>query len=217
MYFLRGGLKVLVETASGKTMTFEMNKCDTIRKLKSKIHALEGATREEQTLIFDGKELLDDWTLEMCDIEDKSTILVRYDFPDVQRMAGFARTQRITEQRVAAEETVSRSEGLVMQLNDEPLLDCFGDTQTCLLCYFCPCVVVARTAHFAGWSQWVGAVWCFAPPCVGAALRQQISLRIGEDPHSCLVDLVFYHCICLPCSICQEARVAKSAHMKGVG
>lgn len=28
-------------------------------------------------------------------------------------------------------------DGLARHLHDEPLLDCFGDTETCLLCYFC--------------------------------------------------------------------------------
>ena len=100
----------------------------------------------------------------------------------------------------------------VGSLRDEPLCDCLGDRETCLLCYFCPCVLVGRTAKFAGFDSWLcGCLWCMMPPCVGAVLRQSVAIKIAEEPPNILSSLLWYHCLCLPCSVTQEARVTKAA------
>jgi Cys-rich protein (TIGR01571 family) len=107
---------------------------------------------------------------------------------------------------------VAAVDGVAQKLRDEPLLDCLGDRETCLLCYFCPCVLVGRTAKFAGFDAWLcGCLWCLMPPCVGAVLRQSVAIKIAEDPPHILTSLAWNHCLCLPCSVTQEARVAKAA------
>ena len=108
--------------------------------------------------------------------------------------------------------TVGKIDGVAHRLRDEPLLNCLGDRETCLLCYFCPCVLVGRTAKFAGFDSWLcGCMWCMMPPCVGAVLRQSLAIKIADDPPHILTSLFWNHCLCLPCSVTQEARVAKAA------
>lgn len=107
---------------------------------------------------------------------------------------------------------VTAVDGVPHKLQDEPLLDCLADGETCLLFYFCPCVLVARTARFAGFDPWLcGCMWCMLPPCVGAVLRQSVALRLAEEPPHFLKSLIYNHCVCCVCSVLQEARVAKQA------
>ena len=107
---------------------------------------------------------------------------------------------------------VTAVDGVPHKLQDEPLLDCLTDGETCLLFYFCPCVLVGRTARFAGFDPWLcGCMWCIMPPCVGAVLRQSVALRLAEEPPHFLTSLVYNHCVCCVCSVLQEARVAKQA------
>lgn len=111
---------------------------------------------------------------------------------------------------------VTAVDGVPRQLRDEPLMDCFADKEACLLFYFCPCVLVARTARFAGFDPWLcGCMWCMLPPCVGAVLRQSVALRLAEEPPHLLTSLVYNHCVCCVCSVLQEARVAKRAAQSG--
>ena len=100
---------------------------------------------------------------------------------------------------------VTAVDGVPHQLRDEPLLDCLTDRETCLLFYFCPCVLVGRTARFAGFDPWLcGCMWCIMPPCVGAVLRQSVALRLAEEPPHFLTSLVYNHCVCCVCSVLKQ-------------
>ena len=51
------------------------------------------------------------------------------------------------------------------------------------------------------------------PPCIGAVLRQRVAIRIADDPPNFVCALLF-HSVCMPCSMCQEARIAKRGTIK---
>ena len=59
-------------------------------------------------------------------------------------------------------------------------------------------------------SYWTcAAAWCCLemPCCIGAVLRRRLYVALGYDPPSFATACLWYHCLCAPCSICQEARL----------
>ena len=61
------------------------------------------------------------------------------------------------------------------------------------------------------------AAWCCLemPCCIGAVLRRRLYVAIGYDPPSFAVACMWNHCLCAPCSICQEARLV-AAKTRGI-
>lgn len=72
---LGGGQKqIFIKTLQGKTMTIDVSDDDTIESIKEKIFEKEGIPIEQQRLVFNGKQLEDNQTINGYGIDDGSSI-----------------------------------------------------------------------------------------------------------------------------------------------
>lgn len=67
-------MQIFVKTLNGKSITLSVDSDDTIRSIKDKIFDKEGIKVEEQRLIFAGKELQDDNTIDSYGIQKESNL-----------------------------------------------------------------------------------------------------------------------------------------------
>lgn len=67
-------MQIFIRTLNGKSVTIECESTDTIDSIKSKIEDKEGVQKNEQRLIFAGKQIDDNVTLEDAGIENLATV-----------------------------------------------------------------------------------------------------------------------------------------------
>lgn len=71
---LRGGMQIFVKTLTGTTATIEVDGTETIAELKEKLRAKEGIPADQQRLVFAGKLLEDERTINDYNIRKESTV-----------------------------------------------------------------------------------------------------------------------------------------------
>ena len=70
----RGGMQLFVKTLSGKTVSIECEESDKIEDVKAKIEEKEGVPVDQQRLIFAGKQLDGQKTLQECGINEGDSL-----------------------------------------------------------------------------------------------------------------------------------------------
>lgn len=77
---LGGGtrMQICVKTLTGKTLVLDVDSADTVASLKVKILDREGYPIDEQRLLYGGRQLENDKTLEECNVTKLATLYVAF-------------------------------------------------------------------------------------------------------------------------------------------
>jgi len=67
-------MRVKVKTLTGKEVRIDIEPDDTIMHIKRRVEEVEGIPPEQQRMVFTGKQMADNMTMEECNIEAGSTL-----------------------------------------------------------------------------------------------------------------------------------------------
>ena len=67
-------MRIFIVTLTGRSITMEVDPQDKVTSVKVKIQDREGVQPDEQRLLFQGKQLEDNYTLDDYQIEKNSTL-----------------------------------------------------------------------------------------------------------------------------------------------
>ena len=67
-------MQIFVKTLTGKKITIEVDRCDTVQQIKEKINDKERIPPERQRLLLAGKQLEEARTIESYSISDEATV-----------------------------------------------------------------------------------------------------------------------------------------------
>ena len=67
-------MQIQIKNCQGKSIAYTVNATDTVKSIKEKVFAVEGIPIVEQRLVFGGKQLDDENTLDHYNIQKDSTI-----------------------------------------------------------------------------------------------------------------------------------------------
>ena len=98
-------MQIIVETADGKKMQFQVEAADTIMRVKAKIQVKQGIPLDQQNLNFEGQRLEDNRTLADYNVEDGSTLILKIGLS--MQIFVKAETGRRIDLKVLPEDTIA--------------------------------------------------------------------------------------------------------------
>ena len=113
-------IKIFVKTLTGKTITLEVNRSDTVENVKTKIQDKEGIPLNHQQLMFVGKQLENDHILSYYNIQMEYTLHLLVSLTGMQILVKML-TGKIISLEVEASATMKNLKAKIQDKEDIPI------------------------------------------------------------------------------------------------